>query len=132
MASKYRSKYEAAMGAVLEPAGFDYEPGSYPYMVYHKYTPDWTVMVRGDYQILVEGKGWFRAGDRQKYKAIRDSLLRIDGREEPNKELVFLLMHPTKKCQKGGQITMAQWCDKEDIKWFDTAEGVVNYAIDNK
>jgi hypothetical protein len=115
---KMRSKFEEQAGQVLLPAGFSYEPHSVPYIIHHKYTPDF---VCGD--LLVEAKGWFRPGDRQKYKAIRDSL------EAPS-ELVFLLMRPNKKVSKGAQLTMGGWCTKEDIKWFDltTLEELAEYG----
>jgi hypothetical protein len=103
------------MGEVLEPAGFLYEPESLQYTVTKKYTPDF---VYGD--LLVEAKGWFRPGDRQKYKAIAASLL--------FQELVFLLQTPNKKVQKGAKLTMAGWCDKEEIKWFSNPDDLIMYA----
>ena len=120
MTSKHRSKFEAAMGSVLEPAGFSYEPHSYEYHIRHNYTPDWYI-TKGNKEFLIEGKGWFRPGDRQKYKAIRDSL-------EVDEELVFLLMHPNKKVQKGAALTMSQWCTKECIPWFSDPEGVISHV----
>jgi hypothetical protein len=32
---------------------------------------------------------------------------------------VFVLMKPEKKVRKGAKLTMAQWCDKEGILWYD-------------
>jgi len=114
MSSK-RSGFEDRLGSVLEPAGFLYEPFKTEYVIPHKYTPDF---VHGD--ILVEAKGWFRPGDRQKYKAIRDSL--------GSQELVFVLQYPLKRVQKGAKLTMGGWCDKEDIVWFATPEELIDYA----
>ena len=59
----------------------------------------------------MEAKGFFRVGDTQKYKAIRDSLPK-------KKQLVFLLYNPNKKLRKGSKMTMAEWCEKEKFKWY--------------
>ena len=123
-----RSGFEVMCGAVLEPAGFEYEPYSVQYVVHHGYTPDFMYEVRGDYRVLVECKGWFRPGDRHKYKAIRDSLARDDKRDWPEQELVFLLYAPKKKVSKGAQLTMAGWCDKEGLKHFSSPTEVVEYV----
>ena len=120
-----RSKFEARCGDVLEPQGFVYERHAVQYTVAHNYTPDFVYTIDGGYQILVEVKGWFRPGDRQKYKAIRDAL-------DDSQELVFLLQNPRKIIQKGGRLTMSGWCDKEGLKWFSTPEEVVQYVIDNE
>ena len=118
---KYRSRFEADMGAVLEPAGGLYEPFKVRYTQSYNYTPDWVFTKEDDKEILVEAKGWFRPGDRAKYKAIRDAL-------DDHQELVFLLMHPAKKVSKGAQLTMSGWCNKNDIRWFACAEGVTKYV----
>ncbi len=72
-------------------------------------------------------KGFFRAGDTQKYKAIRDSLDR-------NTELVFLLSDPNKKLRKGAQMTMGEWCLKEGFKVYtlDTVENLLEYINSEK
>ena len=57
----------------------------------------------------VEAKGYFRVGDIQKYKAIRDCL-------SDTQELVFLLYNPTKRVRKGGKLNMKQWCEKEGFR----------------
>ena len=28
-------------------------------------------------------------------------------------------MNPAKKVRKGGKLTMAAWCEKEKIKWYN-------------
>ena len=106
---RFRSKLEA-MVATLLGSDWDYEPFQVEYVTHRKYTPDFVRLVN-DKQILVEVKGFFRADDRQKYKAIRDSL-------DEYQQLVFFLSSPFKKVQKGGMLTMAQWCDKEGFPWF--------------
>ena len=100
---KYRNNFEADIGEKL--VDWNYEPYQIPYVTKRNYTPDFT---KGN--ILVEAKGYFRVGDTQKYKAIRDSLF--------SQELVFVLTNANKKVRKGSKITMGEWCDKEGFKWF--------------
>jgi len=114
---KKRSGFEERMGEVLEQNGFLYEPYSVPYVIQHKYTPDFTLG-----NALVECKGWFRPGDRQKYKAIRDSL-------GGDNQLIFLLQAPLKKVSKGALLTMSKWCEKEGIEWFDCPEELTDYVM---
>jgi hypothetical protein len=118
--AKKRSGFEEKVGEILEPAGFLYEPFSIPYYSEHKYTPDFTI---GD--LMVETKGWFRPGDRQKYQAIAKAARDYDS------ELVFLLQSPLKKVAKGAQLTMSGWCNKHDIKWFtlDSIDKLIEYAL---
>lgn len=111
----FRSKLEEMVQGLLG-AEWMYEPFTIPYISKHRYTPDF---VRGG--ILVEVKGYFRPGDTQKYKAIRDSL-------PEEQELVFFLSSPFKKVRKGGMLTMAQWCDKEGFKWFVDGMDLKEYA----
>lgn len=119
---KKRSKFEVEIGDWLEPHGFDYEPHSIDYVTYQKYTPDFYIEVNG-YEILVECKGWFRPGDRQKYKAVRDSL-------SDTQELLFILYAPDKKVQKGAKLTMAEWCDKEQLFWYcrDSMDNLIRHV----
>jgi len=82
--SIYRSGLEEAFANNTAGAGFEFEPASLPYTMNRKYIPDF---VKED--ILIECKGFFRAGDTLKYKSIRESY--------PDKELVFILSDPYKK-----------------------------------
>jgi hypothetical protein len=118
--SKYRSKFEGRCGALLEPAGFEYEPYRVKYTIAHSYTPDFVFNDDG-LEVLVEAKGYFRPGDTQKYKAIAASL-------PFGQELVFLLQAPTKQVRSGTKLTMAGWCDKVGIKWFNSTTEVIKYA----
>jgi|TARA_R100000541_G_scaffold3581_1_gene10842 hypothetical protein len=112
---KYRNKFEANIGEKLDD--WSYEPYHIPYVTKRKYIPDFT---KGN--ILVEAKGYFRVGDTQKYKAIRDSLF--------SQELVFVLTNASKKVRKGSKITMGEWCEKEGFKWFtlDTLKELKRYG----
>tara|TARA_R110001632_G_scaffold17550_6_gene55504 strand:+ start:414 stop:665 length:252 start_codon:yes stop_codon:yes gene_type:complete len=75
---------------------------------------------------LVECKGFFREGDTQKYKAVRDSL-------ESHQRLVFVLMGPNKKVRKGSKMTMSGWCEKEGLSWYtlDTLEELIEDVSNN-
>lgn len=116
---KFRSKLEADVGEVLECYGFVYEPLKLSYHVPRNYTPDFVWM-----DLIVEVKGYFRAGDTQKYKAIRDSL--------PLNTLVFLLQSPGKKIRKGAKMTMAEWCEANEIDWFhvEDLDGFLDWVAD--
>jgi hypothetical protein len=116
----FRSKLEGMVQGLLG-AEWMYEPFTVPYVSKHRYTPDFVYTIDGCYEILVEVKGYFRPGDRQKYKAIRDSL-------DDSRELVFFLSSPQKKVSKGAMLNMGQWCDKEGIKWFFDGQDLKEYA----
>ena len=104
----YRSGLESVLAHGLKGYDFEYEPYSVPYTMHRKYIPDF---VKGKF--LIECKGFFRAGDTMKYKAIRDC---IDG------ELIFVLSDPYKKVRKGSKMSMGQWCEKEGLAYFTVTE----------
>ena len=100
---KYRSGLEEKAAKILKD--WKYEPFTLPYTTHRNYKPDF---VKGN--VLIEAKGFFRAGDTAKYKAIRDS--------QPEYLLVFLFSDPHKKIRKGAKMTLAQWCEKEGFDWY--------------
>ena len=116
--SKFRSTFEEEVSRILKD--FDYEPFTVPYTIQRSYRPDFVHNASG---VLVECKGYFRDGDTKKYTSIRDSL-------PEGQELVFVLMQPNKKIRKGAKMTMAQWCEKENITWYntDTLEELLDYV----
>ena len=116
--SKFRSTFEEEVSRILKD--FDYEPFTVPYIIQRSYRPDFVHHASG---VLVECKGYFRDGDTKKYTSIRDSL-------PEGQELVFVLMQPNKKIRKGAKMTMAQWCEKENITWYniDTLEELLDYV----
>ena len=117
MEPKYRNKFERECGEAL--AGLaTYEPRKINYVVHKKYLPDFMGLNQNGDTIMVEAKGYFRVGDTQKYKAIRDSL-------HVYEHLVFLLYSPTKKIRKGAKMNMGEWCEKEGLRWF-TLEDISN------
>jgi hypothetical protein len=103
---KYRSTFEGMVHMALGD-DWEFEPLQMEYTVPRKYTPDF---VKG--KIYVETKGYFREGDTQKYRAINDQCT-VDGNT-----LVFVLMNPDKKVRRGANLSMAGWCEKNNIPWF--------------
>jgi hypothetical protein len=118
-APKYRSKLEALVASLLGPT-WRYEPFKVAYVTHRNYTPDFVYTTK-NMHILVEVKGFFRVGDTQKYKAIRDAL-------KENQELVFFLQSAKTKVRKGAKMNMGQWCEKESIKWFESVEDLKEYS----
>ena len=116
--SPFRSTFEEDVAKILQE--FNYEPFTIPYTIFRSYRPDF-VDVSGLY--LIECKGYFRDGDTKKYTSIRDSL-------PEGQELIFVLMQPNKRIRKGAKMTMAQWCDKEGILWYniDTLQELISYV----
>lgn len=105
----FRSGLEKALAKNL-PKYFKYESTSLPYVMHRKYIPDFVVDdVEGLKNFYIECKGFFRAGDTLKYKSIRDSI---------NGEIIFVLSDPNKKVRKGSKMSMGQWCEKENIKYY--------------
>ncbi len=102
---QYRSGLERTFATNVDGCGFEFEPASVPYTMHRKYLPDF---VKGD--VLIECKGFFRAGDTLKYKSVRDSY--------PQQELIFVLSDPYKKVRKGSKLCMGQWCFKEGFAFF--------------
>ena len=118
----YRNKFETRIAEVLGDR-CKYEPKKIPYTTHRNYTPDYVGNHNSqDVELIIEAKGFFRVGDVQKYKAIRDSL-------EVYQQLIFTLYTPNKKLRKGSKMTMADWCVKEGLDWY-TVENVLD-AFDN-
>lgn len=101
----YRSGLERTFATNVAGCGFEFEPTSLPYTMHRRYVPDF---VKGD--VLIECKGFFRAGDTLKYKSVRESY--------PDRELIFVLSDPYKKVRKGSKLCMGQWCFKEGFAYF--------------
>lgn len=122
----FRSEFERDVATQLQPFGFSYEPYQVPYRIERKYTPDFVYDYRGQ-TYLIECKGYFRAGDTQKYRSIANCL-------GSNQELIFVLMKPNQKVNKTTKLTMAQWCEKHNILWYsiDTLKDLVDYVSDTR
>ena len=110
----------------LQPYGFSYEPWQIEYRIERKYTPDF-VYERNGKTYLIECKGYFRSGDTQKYRSVARCL-------PETHELIFVLMKPNQKVSKSTKNTMAQWCDKNRILWYniDTLKELVDYVTDTR
>lgn len=119
-APKYKSKLEHVVGVALGPK-WPYEPMKVPYTTYRNYNPDFVYQGPDGIQLLVEVKGFFRVGDTQKYKAIRDCL-------KPHQTLVFYLQNANTKVRKGAKMNMGQWCDKEGFEWFECPKELKKYG----
>ena len=119
--TKFRSGLESAFSEAT--TGFQYEPYRLPYTIHKKYVPDFICDRTG---AMIECKGFFRVGDTQKYKAIKQSM--------PEWEIIFVLSNPSKRVRKGGKITMGEWCDKEGFKHYtiDTAKEMTKYIKGKK
>jgi len=102
---QYRSKLEARVARRLG-SSWEYEPHGFKYLVPRTYYPDF---VKDN--VYVEVKGYFRAGDTQKYAAINREM------KQQGKDFRFVLQSPHKPVRKGAKLTMAQWCDKHLIPW---------------
>jgi hypothetical protein len=122
----FRSEFERDVATQLQPFGFSYEPYQIPYRIERKYTPDFVYDYRGQ-TYLIECKGYFRAGDTQKYRSIANCL-------GSDQELIFVLMKPNQKVNKTTKLTMAQWCEKHSILWYsiDTLKDLVDYVSDTR
>ena len=88
-----------------------------PYVVEHKYEPDFTKVI-GDVEYLLEAKGRFwDYNEYNKYIWVRKSL-------KPNQELVFLFSSPSspmpqaKRRKDGSKRSHAEWAEKNKFRWF--------------
>ena len=106
---KYRSKFEENVAKALPP-WYEYEAGRYPYTMERKYVPDFVDEGNGNdlKDTWIEVKGYFRAGDVAKYKAIAKS--------NPDVNLVFVFSDPNKKVRKGAKLSMGEWAEKNGWK----------------
>ena len=125
LSQQYRSGLEKQAALQLKKPDYLYEPYRLPYVTYRHYVPDF---VHEKKKILIECKGFFRAGDIQKYKAIRDSL------KDEGWELVFILSSKKKKIRKNSKTTMEEWCAKEGFLCYtaNTISELHKYIKDKK
>mgnify|MGYP000179696947 CR=1 FL=1 len=103
---KFRSGLESAFSEAVGTKDFDYEPYRLPYVINKKYVPDFIDKRTG---AMVECKGFFRVGDTQKYKAIRDEI---------DRPLIFVFSDSRKRLRKGSKMNLGEWCDKEGFEHF--------------
>jgi Autographiviridae endonuclease I len=70
-----------------------------------KYHPDFEL----DNGVLIEAKGWFKVGDRQKHLCIKH--------QRPELDIRFVFSNPNTKIAKGSKTTYAKWCEKNGFKY---------------
>lgn len=107
--NKYRSGLEERFHKAVPNSMF--EPFKVPYIINKDYIPDFVIELDKRPDIMVECKGFFRVGDTQKYKAIRDCT-------KGQYELVFVFSNDTKKLRKGSKMTLGEWCTKENMRFY--------------
>ena len=88
-----------------------------PYVVEHKYEPDFTKVING-VEYLLEAKGRFwDYNEYNKYIWIRKCL-------KDNQELVFLFSSPSspmpqaKRRKDGSKRSHSEWAEKNNFRWF--------------
>lgn len=108
---KYKSKYEATIGASILPYA-PYEPIKVKYVVpesHHTYTPDW---VWGDFWI--ETKGKLDLDSRKKMLLIKA--------QYPDQKIVMVFQTPNAKINKGSPTSYKDWAVKNGFIVWTTAE----------
>ena len=101
-----RSGLEEKVAALLDELKVDweYESNWYPYVIEHKYIPDFKV---GD--VYLECKGYFKPADRRKMLAVK--------RENPYLDIRFVFQAPYNKINKRSKTTYAKWAEKNGFPW---------------
>ena len=83
---------------------YEYEPDYFPYVIEHKYIPDFRV---GD--VYLETKGWLKPSDRRKMIAVKKA--------NPDLDIRFVFQAPHNKISKRSKTTYAKWADKHGFPW---------------
>ena len=101
-----RSTLEKEVAAILNRLKLDYtyEEDKLPYVIEHKYIPDFRV---GD--VYLECKGWFKSTDRRKMLAVKKS--------HPDLDIRFVFQSPYNKLSKRSKTTYAMWAEKHNFPW---------------
>lgn len=103
----FDSKAEAACFNNAVSRGFNLvlHPEKIPYVIEHKYTPDF-VLPNG---VFIEFKGYFWPEDRTKHLTIK--------KQHPTLDIRFVFDSPFNKLNKASKTTYAMWADKHGFKW---------------
>jgi predicted nuclease of restriction endonuclease-like RecB superfamily len=109
---KYRSKLESSVGEALGKKWI-YEAEIVSYLQPRDYLPDFTYKQKEN-KIYVEVKGFFRAGDASKYKAIHRTI------SDMGYDFVMVFANPDAPVRKGSQTTYRKWCKKNGIPCYDS------------
>lgn len=112
---KYRSKLESLVGEALGKKWL-YEAEVVPYLQPKDYLPDFVLKYhRPKHQegkVYVEVKGFFRAGDAAKYKAVHRTIVGM------GYNFVMVFANPDAPVRKGSKTTYRKWCSKNDIPCY--------------
>ena len=102
----YRSGLEDRFANYLERQNipFLYECSKYPYVLHHKYTPDF-ILKNG---VIIETKGFWKPSDRSKIKAVKQ--------QHPELDLRMVFMR-NNRLSKTSKTTYGMWCEKHNIPW---------------
>ena len=102
----HRSKLEDEVEQALLDRGLSpqYEPDKFEYTLHRKYCPDFKV---GD--VYIEVKGWWPSSERMKFLSVI--------RNNPELRIFVALQRPNQRLNKQSKTTLAQWCQKQGIKW---------------
>lgn len=106
MGDNYRSGFERTLATQLKASkiGFKFEPYKIDYTINHTYLPDFVL----DNGIVIEAKGFFRAGDTAKYRTIKN--------QNPGLDLRFVFFDGDKKIS-GQKTTHGQWAERYNFPW---------------
>ncbi len=99
---KPRNKFEKRVEAQLKRAKvvFSYETEKFPYILARHYTPDFIITTKSG-KIYVECKGYFRAEDKAKMRAVK--------KFHPEMDLRILFYAPNKQ--------YIRWAEKNGFKY---------------
>ena len=119
---KTRNKFEESGYKQLNKANvpFLYEEMTVSYVLEKDYIPDFTVFWKpsgtgnGKIRFIVEFKGYFRAVDQVKMKAVK--------RTNPELDIRFVFQDSSKKIRKGAKLNYGEWATKNGFVW---AEGKI-------
>lgn len=106
--NKFRSKLEQTFFNQYKKNIAGYESISLPYVIEHKYTPDFDF---GN-NTYIETKGIFDSADRTKIKQVL--------KQHPHIRIILVFQNPKLKISKASKTTYADWCNKNNITWFDS------------
>ena len=101
-----RSNLEKQVATLLEDLNveYSYEEEWMPYVIEHKYIPDFKVG-----HIYLECKGYFSAADRRKMKAVKQA--------NPEFDIRLVFQAPLNKISKRSKTTYAKWAEKNGFPW---------------
>jgi len=101
-----RNKFEQSGYDQLKKAkvSFDYEKYKLPYTLSKQYVPDFTIRIGGHNYRYIEYKGYMRAVDQVKMKAVKKT--------NPDADIRFVFQDASKKIRKGAKLTYGEWALK--------------------